>query len=817
MPMLTPYRVLDLCDERGHLASAVLASFGAEVIVIEPPDGSAARRRGPFLNDEPHPEESLEFWAQNRGKKSVVLDLDSEDGRTALLDLARGADIVIESSGPGVLDANGLGYADLSAENPARIHASISAFGDDGPKAHWAASDLTIAAASGQMWQTGDADRAPLRISLPQAYYHAAIEASGAILTALYERQHHSGLGQHIDLSAQTSLNQASQSMTLAHLYEADHIDRMAGGLKLGGLDVQLMWPCKDGHCSVTFLFGAVLGPQTQNLMNWIYEEGFCDEATRDKNWVDYVTLLLEGTEPVSEYTRVKEVVGEFMLSKTKDELMDAAINRRLLLAPVTTTRDVLESNQLADRGFFQTVDHGTAGEFTHPGAVAKFGATPLPNLPAAPSLGQHTVEVLNEPPRAPVVAIDEPTANTGRPLEGLKILDFMWVMAGPASSRVLADQGADVIRLESANRLDTARTLQPFVGNEGDPDLSGLWNNMNAGKRDLAIDLSKPEARDVVFDLLDWCDVVTESYSPRGMKSLGFEFETLRERKPDLIMTSSCLMGQSGPFTSLAGYGTMAAAISGFFNITGWPDRAPAGPFGAYTDYVSPRLLTAAILAAVEHRRLTGEGQYIDLSQGEASLPLLATALLYDQAKGEPYPRQGNRDPQLAPHGVFRLNQTSDGPDTDEWIAIACLDDDHWKALANVIGQHDLAHLSLAERKEREDEIDALIEFWTQDQTGADAQTQLQALGIPCHEVNNTDRITADPQIQHRSHFRQVPHEKNGTIWVEGPRFAMSRTNGDVLRGGPSIGQDTFDLLTEVLGYDGDRIAELAVAEILE
>jgi crotonobetainyl-CoA:carnitine CoA-transferase CaiB-like acyl-CoA transferase len=239
--MLQKYRVLDLTDHRGHLASAVLASLGAEVIVIEPPAGSSARHCGPFLGDEPNPEQSLEYWAHNRGKRSVILDLDLDEDRNRLIELARGADIVIESAGPGVMDSKGLGYAVLSEANPALIHASISAFGGDGPKRDWLATDLTIAASSGQMWQTGDDDRAPLRISLPQAYYHPSIEAAGAILIALYERQNTSGLGQHIDLSAQQSLNQAAQSMLLSHHYEADTIDRMAGGLKLGPLDVQLM------------------------------------------------------------------------------------------------------------------------------------------------------------------------------------------------------------------------------------------------------------------------------------------------------------------------------------------------------------------------------------------------------------------------------------------------------------------------------------------------------------------------------------------------------------------------------------------------
>ncbi len=810
--MLSPYRVLDLSDERGHLCSAVLAGFGADVIVIEPPEGSSARHRGPFAGAAADPESSLEYWAHNRGKRSVVIDVRTAEGKAHLLDLVRGADILIESADPGYWEGFGLGYADLAAVNPALIHTSITAFGSDGPKSTWLATDLTIAAASGQMWQTGDDDRSPIRISLPQAYYHPCVEGAAAVLIALYERQHTSGLGQHIDMSAQQSLNQAAQSMLMSSPLNAAPINRMAGGLKLGPLKVQLMWPCKDGHVSVTFLFGAALGPMTQLLMNWIYEEGMCDEATRDKDWINYVTLLGTGAEPVSEYERVKEVVGAFLLTKTKAELMDAAINNRMLLAPVTTTNDVLHSVQLADRGFFEQVDHGgSIGTLAYPGPLAKFSATPSVVLPKAPALGEHTVAVLSEPPRVPHVPVKEPKQNTNRPLEGLKILDFMWVMAGPAASRVLADWGADIVRLESANRIDTARTLQPFRDDVGDPDLSGLFNNMNAGKRGMAIDLRKPEARDVVYDLLDWCDVVTESYSPRGMKGFGFDYETLHARKPDLIMSSSCLMGQTGPHASLAGYGTMAAAISGFFNITGWPDRSPAGPFGAYTDYVSPRLLAACLMAAVEHRRETGEGQYIDLAQGESSLPLLSTGLLYDQVKGEVFPRQGNSDPVFVPHGVYAL-----APD-DEWVAIACTSDGQWKTLAGLIGHSDLAHLGAADRRGREVEINGYIEAWTSDKQGTQIELHLQSLGIPSHQVNNSPRMVADLQAQHRRHFREVPHEKQGTTWVEGPRFQMSRTPGDVLRGAPTIGQDTFEILTDVLGYDGDRIAELAIAELLE
>ena len=184
-----------------------------------------------------------------------------------------------------------------------------------------------------------------------------------------------------------------------------------------------------------------------------------------------------------------------------------------------------------------------------------------------------------------------------------------MWVMAGPAASRVLADHGADVIRVESMHRIDTARTLAPFVGNEGDPEKSGLFNNLNGNKRGLTLDLTNPLSHEVMLDLVRWADVVVDAFSPHGMGSLGLDHDALLQLKPDLIVASTCLSGQTGPLSPLAGFGTMAAAISGFFYICGWPDRPPSGPFGAYTDYVAPRYFLCTLLAALEHRRRTGSG----------------------------------------------------------------------------------------------------------------------------------------------------------------------------------------------------------------
>ncbi|MFN0026366.1 MAG: CaiB/BaiF CoA transferase family protein [Acidimicrobiales bacterium] len=814
--MLSHYRVLDLTDHRAQLAGHILRCLGAEVILVEPPDGSPARHIGPFAGDRVEVEGSLPFWAHNRGKKSVVVDLGSRAGRERLQQLVAGADVLIENEPVGdSSNMRGLDHQTLAALNPALVHVSVSPFGQSGPKARWAASDLTLLAASGALSLTGDRDRAPLLIApAPQAWLHGAAEAAQAALIALYERDHHSGLGQHADVSVQQAANQIAASQMLTAALNASRTQRYAGGVLYGGLDVKLMWACADGHVSVTFLFGAAIGPFSARLMEWVHEEGYCDEATRDKDWIDYTMMLLDGREPVSEYERLRDqVLTAFFAAKTKAELLEQAIARRLLIAPVNTIADVAASPQLAARGYWDKVDQGALGLVTFPGAIARPSLTPLEALPRAPQLGEHTEEVLGSVPSKRRAARRTATPRTGAALAGLKVLDLMWVMAGPAASRVLADYGAEVIRVESMHRIDTARTLAPFVNNEGHPERSGLFNNLNGNKRGLALDLSSPVSQGVMMDLVRWADVVVDAFSPHGMGSLGLGHDELLAERPDLVVASTCLSGQSGPLSPLAGFGTMAAAMSGFFHICGWPDRPPSGPFGAYTDYVAPRYFLCSVLAALAHRDRTGQGQYVDFSQAEASMHNLSWLLLDYHVNGRVAQRQGNDDARFAPHGVYPC------AGEDAWVAVVCETDRQWQEFCAELGKTaaPLGHLGVADRLARRGELDQLITAWTSSRTPDEVTAVLQARAIPAHGVSTSPEALADPQLRHRNHFVEVPHGNLGTTWMEGSRFVLSRTPATMRRAGPTMGEDTFDILTGTLGYDADRVAELAAQGILE
>jgi crotonobetainyl-CoA:carnitine CoA-transferase CaiB-like acyl-CoA transferase len=252
-------------------------------------------------------------------------------------------------------------------------------------------------------------------------------------------------------------------------------------------------------------------------------------------------------------------------------------------------------------------------------------------------------------------------------PFHGVKVLDFMWVLAGPGITRLLADYGATVIRIESTNRTDPTRTVGPFQDAKIGTESSALWGNNNAGKYGITLDLSTAGARAIVMDLVRWADIVCEAFSPKAMRAWGFDYESLRQAKPDLIMLSTCLMGQSGPLSRFAGFGNLAAALCGFYNLVGWPDRPPSGPFSAYTDYIAPRFGACALIAALIHKKLTGEGQYIDQAQAESALHFLSLPIIDFSANGRSYKPVGNHDLYHAPHGVYAA------AGNDRWVTIAC------------------------------------------------------------------------------------------------------------------------------------------------
>ena len=817
--MLSPYRVLDLTDDRGNFAAFQLAQLGADVVAVEPPGGQRARHRGPWVGNEPGIERSLLHWAYNRGKRSVVLD----DHRT-LLDLAVTADIVFECG------AMEIDLAAMRAANPALITVSLTPFGADGPKADWIGTDLTLSAASGEMSLNGYQDRAPVRISAPQVWVNAGAEMACAALLALTDRRD-TGLGQHVDVSAQEAMMLTAQGWLAPALCDNPSARRSGGGLQLlGAVDFRFVYECLDGHVTVTFLPGILVGSFTNRLLSWAADQGDLGAELAAIDW----STLLEGRElqEVAEITtRTAEGLAAALARHTKADLFAMARRDKLLLVPVTTPADVLATEHYRSRRFWDEVEIDEIDRpIRFPGPWAKGDNAELRRLGPPPKLGQDTEAVLAELAgldrgrtasadlvvSEPAAGVD-PTAAAGtltRPLEGVTVVDFTWVYAGPFATRMLAYYGATVIRLESQTRPDQVRSsgLARVPGDDG-PEASHQWHSINADKLSLQLNLKVPESRQVVLDLARKADVVINAFSAGVLDRLELGHRHLHEVNPKLIAVSTTLFGQSGPLSAIPGFGNMGAAMGGYYELTGWPDRLPAGPFLAYTDATSPRLTATLILAALDWRERTGRGLSLDFSQAEGGIHFLTEAMLDQEVNGHGQRRMGNADRWMAPHSAYPC-----GPEGgDRWVAIACETDDQWRTLAETIGRADLAEMKVAERLDRQTELDDLIACWTDGRDPVAVHAQLQALGVPAHEVQNSPEVVADPQLLHRDHFHRVPHDVYGHTWAEQYGFRLSRSDGTPRRAGPTWGEHNFEVLADLLGYDTDRIAELVIAGVLE
>ena len=395
--MLSPYRVLDLSDERGVLTGQMLADLGADVIQVEPPTGSSGRGVAPFFAD--HPDQSIYWAAYTRGKRGVSCDLERPRGRELFLQLVDSADFLIESSDVGRMAELGLDYETLHERNPRLIYASISAFGQTGPKADYVGSDLAIWAAGTPLLMTGDDDRAPIRVSQPQAWGHAAADAAGGLMLALHAR-HQSGSGQHVDVSAQVSAAQATLGQILAYQLGATEPERFAGGVKSRGIGFRVSAAVKNGHIVLNMAPGPAVGHFANHAVEWLVNIGALDPSLLDENFRTYADRVATGDADPGLFPMIQQAMTEQVAKRTKEEMLAVSIKYDLLLVPVLTIVDLAESIQLEARDFWREIEHGDGRPVTYPGPPLKvfLDGEPLAgNERPPPALGQHNEEIYGE------------------------------------------------------------------------------------------------------------------------------------------------------------------------------------------------------------------------------------------------------------------------------------------------------------------------------------------------------------------------------------------------------------------------------------
>ena len=400
--------------------------------------------------------------------------------------------------------------------------------------------------------------------------------------------------------------------------------------------------------------------------------------------------------------------------------------------------------------------------------------------------------------------------------LEGIHVLDFSWVGVGPITTKYLADNGAEVVKIESLAKPDVLRMGPPWKDGRPGINSSQFFASFNTSKKSITLDMNHPKAPELILRMLPWADVVAESFTPKAMRKWGLDYERLSKIKPELIMFSTCMQGQTGPHAMYPGFGQLMSALSGFYYISGYePGGAPSPPYGAYSDFVAPRLLASALLAALDYRRRTGKGQYIDMSQYEAALHNLAPAIIDYFATGRVLGPQANRSQRFAPHGAY---QCRDEDGHERWIAIAVANDREWQAMLAVLGNpaSDSRFATAPGRLGHFAELDAFVSRLVRDREAMTLTAGLQAAGVAAYPVQNCVDIHQDENLEAFGFWHWLDHKEMGPSPYEGLQHRMSRTPGELRSAAPLLGQHTEEVLRGMLGLSDAEIEQLKQERVI-
>ena len=689
------------------------------------------------------------------------------------------ASFLIEEWGAQRLAEQGWTRARVESTAPRLIHISVTAFGGDAPRAAWTGNELIASAMSGVLRMTGEPDRPPVKEALDACRFHAFMAAASGALAAHYERNV-GGPGQHVDVSVQEVAFSRQVNGILVWQFDRRKLLRVGGALNYGLATVRCIWPLADGWCFHTLMTGRFGAPANQALSDWMDSTGM-DNPLRGVDWLAYNRSTLDPALRVE----WEKAIAAFFRTRTKAEIAVDGRRRGINATVVAEPSDVLADEHLRERQFWQELpSDGHPFRLRVPGRFVSVFTTER-GVQAAPP-GNTTEVSASVPARG---------ARPG-PLAGVRVLDFSWALVGSITTKILGDLGADVVKVESRTRPCLSRLdVQVRASKAGNFDDKPWFAHLNTSKRSLALDMKKPESREVLNPLIGWADVVVENFSPGTMEKLGLAHRQLVQLNPGLVMVSGSVYGQTGPLAQEWGVDGTGAALSGRTYLTGWPERDPvipgAVPFG---DVIVPYVMAAAVCAALQHRRETGAGSYIDASMYEICVQQMYDAILQAQ-RGERPERRGNRDTRVFHQGVYPVMGD------DRWIAISLDSAADWDRLRGIAGLTDST--AAAER-------DAAIGAWTRGRAGPELAARLQGAGIAAGVLQDIeDLMESDPQLAARGSLVPIKHALLGEFAHVRTPVTFSRTPGIPYRA-PSLGEHSAEVALELCGLSEARIAEL-------
>ncbi len=769
---LVGWRVLELADgPAAAFCTKVLSDLGADVVMVEPRSGHASRRWAPRRADAEPDEPGGRFLYLGTGKASVGLD-DGPAGIDRLRKLVATADVVVTDHDARRLDSVG-------PLSETCILAAVRPFGSSGPYEHFRAHHLIEFHAGGEGsilpsglgWKLFP-DRPPLQIGGDIAASDAGWNTAVAVLAACYDRLR-TGRGQRIDVSAQES--QLTLNRTRLSRFSNDGVRLRREGNRYGFAG---MMECCDGWVQLVGI--------TDRQMDALAASPAAGELADPQ----FATAEARAADPGA----TGAALAAWCRARAKVDVVAVLAALGCPVGAYAAPADILVSEQLSHRGFFQKIDDGRGGSLRVPGAPYQLSRTPVVVRPA-PALG--SANGFREP------AVRKPELEPGRALEGVRVLDFTWAAAGPYATLLLALLGAEVVKVESTRRPDPAR--RGFFADYGGIDQSPNFNELNCNKRSFQVDLTTSEGRELVHGLVPWADVVIDNFRPGVMARFGLDAASLLERHPGLVVVSSSANGSTGPEAMAAGLASIFGATGGLSHQTGYPDGPPT-EVGESTDYRSANALAVAVLAALLHRARTGEGQHVDVASREVVIASAPDALLAHELGVAWEPRVGNTHRDMAPHDVYPAKGD------DEWVAVAVGSDGEWQALCTILEGADWAtlHRSSEHRRAAASDIDAAIAAWTRERPAREASETLQAAGVPAMAVMTNEALATDPHLVARGMFVEVEHPEIGRTRVLRAPWLFSDLDCAITRHGPLMGQDNAYALEHLLGLSLDQRAAL-------
>ncbi len=784
---LSGFRIVDLTVDRGELCARLLGDLGADVIKVEPPEGSSARGIAP-LHGGPGGT-SLFFAVRNAGKRGVALDLGTAEGLERLHELLAHSDAVIQSSEAGA----GLDAYELAARHPHLVVTSITSYGLTGPWSGRLATDGVLSSTGTIAFKAGVPEKDPLFPPACFADDGSSVTFAFATLTALWQRGE-DGAGQVLDCSVNEAIaNMGDWSMS------NNYIRRVAGDnspeIRTGAGPV---WPslrCADGYVRVV-----ILAPRQWRAMRaWLGEPEYLQDPALD---------TLPGRLGIQSVV-INPLIEELFAGRTMDDIATEAQQRGIVCTPLATAADVLRNEHFNVRGSLVDVDLGGGLRGPIPSGFFEVDGHRAGPVIGPPAIGQHTAQVFADLGERRTAT---GSAAVGAPLAGLRVADFGIGGVGVEVGRMLAEYGAEVLKVES-------RTYPDFIRLATGGEMSPSFASSSRSKLGFGANAKHPDGNRVLKQLIAKCDALIENNSTGVMDQLGLGYETLSELNPGLVMLSSQLMGSRGPWADFRGYGPSTRAAGGIEMLWNYDDQdEPAGGMSIFPDHLCGRLGALGIVAGLLGRRRDGgTGAHVELAQVEATLGIVGDLLTKEALEPGTVRATGNRRERGTPWGLFRCQGE------EQWVAITCRDDADWAALVEVMGSPEWAvdpELSTAEgRARRVNDVEQGVRAWTAAHTREDVAGTLQKAGVPAGEM-----LTALESITNEHYLARgflVEIDQPGVVGermaMDGPGFYGSRMAPVRITAAPWVGEHTREVCRNLLGMDEAEIERLVAESALE